>query len=96
VGERRSQEDKMTEQRDDFDTKGNADNDGGTSGDYIGGQSGMNSELGAGVSRDMGKEMGSKMSRDEGKDLGAGRDSTGKRYMGGEDQKSSDEEKPSQ
>jgi hypothetical protein len=86
----------MTEQRNDFDTKGNADNDGGTSGDYIGGQTGVNSELGAGVSRDTGQEMGSKTSRDEGEDMGAGRDSTSKHYMGGEDEQSSDEEKPSQ
>lgn len=34
-----------------YDSAGNADNDGGTSGDYVGGQSGMNSELGGGVSR---------------------------------------------
>jgi hypothetical protein len=74
---------------------GSQDNDGGTTGDYLGGQSGMSSELGGGVDRDMGEDMGSKMGRDEGSDEGAARDATGKRYMGGEgSQNEQREEKP--
>jgi len=67
---------------------GSADNDGGTTGDYTGGQSGMSSEFGGGVGRDFNTDT----SRDEGQDMGAGRDASGKRYMGGEGGTSSQEQ----
>jgi hypothetical protein len=72
----------MTEQRDDFDTKGNADNDGGTSGDYKGS-----------ASPEREQDSGATVSREDQKDMSTS-DQSGKSYMGGEHEKSSDEEKP--
>jgi hypothetical protein len=60
--------------------------------EYPGGESGMSSELGAGVGRDAAHKIANTLNPDEGADMGAGRDATGKRYMGGEGGESSQEQ----
>jgi hypothetical protein len=68
-----------------------SDYSGGRAGDYTGGQGASSSQYGAGVGSDTTDRM-EKMNQDEGDDMGAGRDQTGKRYMGGEGGQSSQEQ----
>jgi hypothetical protein len=58
----------------------------------LGGESGMSSELGGGLDRDATRKIATSMNPDEGSDMGAGRDPTGKRYMGGTGGESSQEQ----
>jgi hypothetical protein len=66
--------------------------DSGQPHDYLGGESGASSELGGGMDRDEAHRIASTMNPDEGADMGAGRDTTGKRYMGGTGGESSQEQ----
>jgi len=59
--------------------------------EYLGGETGTSGQSGD-VGRDAAHQIADSLNPDEGKDMGAGRDATGKRYMGGTGGESSQEQ----